>query len=84
MPKNATTARLDTAFGWYVKHALVGTAIACAGAVPFWLERKKPKERQRTWVFVITLVLMLVGAIYGLGFGDWLFFSSVFSLVGDN
>jgi hypothetical protein len=57
----------------------VGMAFFIPGFIMVLTERKKPKDKQRTWFTVLGYILMALGVITGLGFGGF----SLLGLLGD-
>lgn len=70
--------KFDLTWEFFIKHVLIGTLVAVIGYMLRQHERRRPPEKRRSWVIVTAYVIMLAGAIYGIGFGDFIFFHSLF------
>ena len=69
--------KFEWTWSFFIKHVLIGTLVAIGGYMLRLHERRRPQEQRRQWVIVTAYAIMLAGAVYGLGFGDFIFFHSL-------
>ena len=68
---------MEITWAFILKHLLVGCLVVVAA---YWLrqqEKKRPQEQQRAWVVGLAYLVMIVGVIYGLGFGEYMVWQSL-------
>ena len=53
--------------GWTDKRFFIGALLSCTGSAVAVYERRRGSSQTRVWVMALAVVLLVAGALYGLG-----------------